>query len=331
MIDKVRLLFIFLDGVGLGQDDPDVNPFARVPMPNLAALLGGHKLITDGKLSNDGSGSYLVDNDRASLLALDACLGVDGIPQSATGQASLFTGINVSARLGAHEGPKPTPPIVDLIKQGTLLTQLHGHGKTAALLNAFPPRYFQSIENGYHLPGVIALSVDQAGFHLKTLTDLFVGNAISADFTAEGWQSHLGFQDTPVLTPSQAGERLSRLAGQTDLAIFEYWLTDVAGHHQDMASAHSLLDTLDTVFGSLLSTWDYENGLILLTSDHGNLEDLSTRHHTRNKVPLLLIGAPLLRNSFIHQLELTRGLRKELDLTDVAPAILHTIRSNQSG
>ena len=50
---------------------------------------------------------------------------------------------------------------------------------------------------------------------------------------------------------------------------------------------HSLLETLDTVFGSLLSTWDYENGLILLTSDHGNLEDLSTRRHTRNDVPLL--------------------------------------------
>ena len=146
---------------------------------------------------DDGSGSYLVDTDRASLLALDACLGVDGIPQSATGQASLFTGINVSARLGAHEGPKPTPPIVDLINHGTLLTQLHAHGKTAALLNAFPPRYFESIENGYHLPGVIALSVNQAGFHLKTLTDLFAGNAISADFTAEGWQYSPGFSGYP--------------------------------------------------------------------------------------------------------------------------------------
>ena len=83
---------------------------------------------------------------RASLLALDACLGVDGIPQSATGQASLFTGINVSARIGSHEGPKPTPPIVDLISHGSLLTQLQYLGKTASLLNAFPPRYFESIE-----------------------------------------------------------------------------------------------------------------------------------------------------------------------------------------
>jgi hypothetical protein len=321
----VKVLFIFLDGVGLGQDNPEVNPFARVPMPHLAALLGGHKLITDGKLTDDGSGSYLVNTEYASLLALDACLGVDGIPQSATGQASLFTGINVSAHIGTHEGPKPTPPIVDLISQGTLLTQLQARGKTAALLNAFPPRYFETIDNGYHLPGVIALSVAQAGFHLKTLRDLFAGNAISADFTAEGWQSHLGFHDTPLLTPRQAGIRLSGLAGQTDFSIFEYWLTDVAGHHQDMQSATSLLETLDEVLGSLVSTWDYENGLILLTSDHGNLEDLSTRRHTRNNVPLLVIGTPDLRSMFIHQLELARGLRKEPDLTDIAPAILQFI------
>jgi 2,3-bisphosphoglycerate-independent phosphoglycerate mutase len=321
----VRLLFIFLDGVGLGQNDPEVNPFARAPMPNLAALLGGHKLTSNGNRSDNLPDSSLVDTERASLLALDACLGVDGIPQSATGQASLLTGINVSARLGVHEGPKPTPPIMDLLNQGTLLTQLRGQGKKALLLNAFPPRYFESLENGYRLPGVIAFSVSQAGFHLKNMTDLFAGNAISADFTAEGWHTHLGFHDTPLLTPYQAGERLSKLAHQSDLSIFEYWLTDVAGHHQDMPAACSLLEILDTVFGSLLGTWDYEHGLILLTSDHGNLEDLSTRRHTRNNVPLLVIGTPELRGSFIRQLDLARGLRKEPDLTDIAPAILHFI------
>ena len=321
----MRLLFIFLDGVGLGQDDPAVNPFARVPMPNLAALLGGHKLISDGKLSIDPSDSFLVNTDRATLLALDACLGVDGIPQSATGQASLITGINISARLGFHEGPKPTPAIVDLISQGTIFTQLHGRGKSASLLNAFPPRYFESIGTGYRLPGVIAFSVNHAGFPLKNSSDLFKGDAISTDFTAEGWQTHLGYQDTPLLSHVQAGQRLHELAAQFDLSIFEYWLTDIAGHHRDMPAACSLLETLDTVFGSLLSEWDYSNGLIILTSDHGNLEDLSTRRHTRNDVPLLVIGTPELRTSFIHQLDLASATRPKLDLTDIAPAILHFI------
>ncbi len=321
----MRVLFIFLDGVGLGQDDPSVNPFAFVPMPNLAALLNGHKLIADGHLSAPTPDFCLVNTARASLLALDACLGVEGLPQSATGQASLFTGINVSARIGTHEGPKPTPPIVDLISQCSLLTELKVHGKTASLLNAFPPRYFEAIATGYHLPGVIAFSVGHAGYALKNESDLYAGNAISADFTSQGWRTHLGYQDAPLLTPDQAGERLHSLAHQTDLAIFEYWLTDVAGHHQDVQSASTLLEMLDLVFGSLLRTWDDGNGLVILTSDHGNLEDLSTRRHTRNDVPLLLIGSPVLRSSFIREMDHSRSLRDKPDLTDIAPAILKLI------
>lgn len=51
----------------------------------------------------------------------------------------------------------------------------------------------------------------------------------------------------------------------------------------------------------------------MLTSDHGNLEDLSTRRHTANPVPGLVIGAPALRARFTRELN---------DLTDVTPHIL---------
>lgn len=322
----MKILFIFLDGVGLGGDDPEINPFAQSQMPNLKELLGGHKLIADEHGSSNGSDFHLVNTRDASLLALDACLGVEGIPQSATGQASLVTGINVAAKLGYHDGPKPSPPIIELINHGTLFTKLHQYGKAASLVNAFPPRYFESIEVGYRIPGVIALSADRAGIHLRTMADLFDGNAISADFTAEGWRSHLGFLNAPLLSYTQAGERLKNLAQTSDLTIFEYWLTDLAGHHQDMPTAQTILESLDAVIGSLLNSWDTENSLIMLTSDHGNLEDLSTRHHTRNDVPLLLIGLPEIRDLFIRQLDLARNLKSKLDLADIAPTILKFIR-----
>jgi 2,3-bisphosphoglycerate-independent phosphoglycerate mutase len=321
----VKLLFIFLDGVGLGIDNPEINAFVHATMPNFEELIGGHKLIANGHLSGNGSDFSLVNTKHASLLALDACLGVEGIPQSATGQASLLTGINVPAWLGFHDGPKPTPPIIELINKGTLFTQLQQHERSASLINAYPPRYFEAIEAGYRIPGVFALSVNQAGIHLNTMNDLCEGDAISADFTAEGWRGHLGYLTTPVLNHVQAGERLNCLSDTSDLTIFEYWLTDMAGHRQDMQSACSILQTLDEVLGSLINSWDGENGLILLTSDHGNLEDLSTRHHTRNDVPLLIIGLPELRELFIHQLNLVRGLRPMFNLTDITPAILKFI------
>jgi 2,3-bisphosphoglycerate-independent phosphoglycerate mutase len=318
----MKLLFIFLDGVGLGEDNPDINPLARTAMPHLEEILEGHKLVADGHYSGIAGEFCLVNTHHASLLALDACLGIEGLPQSASGQASLLTGKNVSALLGMHEGPKPTPPIIDLLQIDTLFTRLQRQRKESSLLNAFPPRYFESIEAGYRIPGVIALSLRLAGIDLKTIDDLFAGKAISADFTAQGWRNPLGFKDTPILDGIQAGDRINELAESIDLAIFEYWLTDIAGHHQDMQAAQSILKTLDTVIGSLVTSWVGEEKLLLLTSDHGNLEDLGTRHHTRYDVPLLLIGSAKPRERFIQYIKRSQGSRLKPDLTDVAPAIL---------
>ncbi len=112
-----RILFLFLDGVGLGAADPATNPFARAQMPHLYSLLGGRQLVID-------SVSTAPASSRATLLALDACLGVPGLPQSATGQAALLTGINVPAELGHHYGPKPDPEVAAFLKNGSVFSQI---------------------------------------------------------------------------------------------------------------------------------------------------------------------------------------------------------------
>jgi len=318
----VKILFIFMDGVGLGDNDPEINPFIRAHMPNLENLLDGRKISANG--GQRPSKMAMFQNERASLLSLDACLGIDGLPQSASGQASLLTGKNVASMLGMHDGPKPSPQVMDILKEGTLFQHFNHNHLCATLLNAYPPRYFKSIERGYKLPGVIALSALYAGMQLKTKDDLQQGEAISVDFTALGWRDHLGLHDTPILEPFQAGERLFSLGHGCQLAFFEYWLSDVAGHQQDMPAACSMLELFDAVLGSLLRCWNDEEGLILITSDHGNLEDLSTRHHTRNNVPLLLVGSQSNREIFTRSLVQASGTRQELNLTDIAPAILNS-------
>src|SRR5258707_2586569 len=112
---NLRVLFIFLDGVGLGVDDPEINPFARLEMPFLQSLLGGRKLLA-------ASAPYV--GKRATLLALDAGMGVKGLPQSATGQAVLLTGINIPAEIGEHYGPKPNPAGAKYIVHVKIFTQL---------------------------------------------------------------------------------------------------------------------------------------------------------------------------------------------------------------
>ncbi len=302
-----KILFLFLDGVGLGVGDPAVNPLVRARMPTLQSLLGDSHLTAD---------AAPLDGDRATLLALDACLGVPGSPQSATGQATLLTGQNVPAALGYHFGPKPNQAIADLVIQGNLFSALHSRKKDAAFLNAFPPTYFEGIWSGRRIYSVVSLAVSRAGLPLLTDKDMFAGRAVSADLTGQGWRARLGMKNTPVIAPHEAGRRLAILAAEHDFSFFEYWLSDYAGHWQDMHIAIDLLETFDQALEGLLSAWDENSGLILLTSDHGNLEDLSTRHHTTNPVPALSVGSPELRRIFSANLH---------DLTGIAPAILRLL------
>ena len=127
----------------------------------------------------------------------------------------------------------------------------------------------------------------------------------------------LGFSEAPLMEPAQAGRKLGALAKEYDFSLFEYWASDYAGHKQQMGNAIQLMETFDGVLGGLTEEWD-DDGLILVTSDHGNMEDLSTRKHTDANVPALVIGNKIARDEF------TRDMK---DLTHIAPAIWRTVMS----
>ncbi|MFH1185603.1 MAG: alkaline phosphatase family protein [Chloroflexota bacterium] len=306
----MRILFVFLDGIGLGVDNPATNPFARARLPTIERLLGGRKLLA--------SSAPTVGN-RATLLALDATLGVQGLPQSATGQAVLLTGINIPAQIGEHYGPKPNQAVTDFLLNGNLFSDLKKAGRSVALLNAYPPRYFRAVSSGHRLYSSIPLAVTSAGVPLFDEVDYIAGRAASADFTGRAWVDMLGYPDAPIRTPYAAGRLLAQLAGEYDFSLFEYWSTDYAGHKQDMPWAIEQLETFDGVLAGLLSASDDEQ-LILITSDHGNMEDLSTRRHTDADVPALIIGPASARAAF------SSGLT---ELTGIAPAIRRSLVSAQ--
>jgi 2,3-bisphosphoglycerate-independent phosphoglycerate mutase len=304
-MSEAHVLFLFLDGVGLGEADPRRNPFLQASLPALDALLGrGWYLGSRGHIR----GPF------ASLVPTDACLKVAGRPQSATGQASLMTGRNVAAEIGAHYGPKPTPEIAATLRNGNLFAQVEDVNGRAALLNSYPPRFFEAIESGRRLLSVIPFAARAAGLALRTHADLVAGRAVSPDFTGEGWHQRLHMPDTPLLTPEEAGARLARLGLAHALALLEHWPTDLVGHRQEMGAAVEALEQLDRVVAGLLDGWDHRRGTVVITSDHGNIEDLGTRSHTLNPVPTIVIGRR------------HRALADRVkDLTDVAPAVLWVI------
>jgi hypothetical protein len=302
-----RVLFLFMDGVGLGPDDPEVNPWVAAQMPNLNQLLRGHSLTASAAPYH---------GPRATLLPLDASLGVAGTPQSATGQATLLTGRNVSAEVGEHYGPKPNEAVARILMTDNLFHQILHRGGSAALINAYPPVYFDSINSGRRLYSAIPMAAVSAGIELKDSEDLIAGRAMSADFTGVGWNSQGSFPPAPTYSSEDAGALLASLSSEYDLAFFDYWASDYVGHKQAFEQAIDLLESFDGVLEGLLGSWGDRGDLILLTSDHGNMEDMSARGHTDNPVPALLIGPESVRMHFKEDL---------FDLAGVTPAILNTI------
>lgn len=300
----MSVLLLFLDGVGLGDDDPSVNPLARARMPALSSLLGGRRLLRT---------TEPVAAERAVLIPTNATLGVPGRPQSATGQTTILTGVNAAQFIGEHWGPKPDARLRRLLEGDTLFRRVLTAGRRAALLNAYPARYFALVERGHRLLSAVPLAATAAGLSLFTAEDLYAGRALAADFTGDGWRSRLGYADVPVLTLHQAGSFLAELARRYDFSFFEYWPTDVLGHRASLEEATAALEQLDAVLGGLLAAWDDRRDLLVVTSDHGNLEDLSHRHHTLNPVPTILVGKQWMADA-------TRSTAFEL--TDIAPLIL---------
>src|SRR5579859_3740891 len=302
----MRVLVIFLDGVGLGADDPAINPLAAAHTPMLWALAGGKKWLRDTPPTR---------SERAWFLPTDAQFGVPGRPQSGSNQAAILTGRNVPAEIGEHYGPKPNPPIRGILAQSdNLFARVRALGKSAALLDAYPPRLFESIARGKTLRSSIQEAAYLAGVPMRGVDDLRRGEAFSVDWTGEGWRSALGFSDTPVYSRIEAGERFGQIASQYDFSFFSHWVTDEIGHRGPLERGVAILELFDEVMAGVLNVWDDNAGLIVITSDHGNLEDLSTRHHTENLVPTVVIGAA--RDAFAMDFHA---------LTDIAPHVLATV------
>jgi hypothetical protein len=227
---------------------------------------------------------------RASLAPTDTTLGVPGRPQSATGQATILAGRNVPRLVGEHYGPKPNPAVAAIVHEGTLFHHVLQAGGRAALLTPYPQGYFDGIESGRRLLSSVPLAATSAGLPLRTAADLRAGQAVSPDFTGRGWRDYLGYADIPDLTLDEAGRRLAALARDYAFSFFEHWPTDRTGHRGRLDEAVAHLEMLDEAIGGLLDAWDDSAGLIIFTSDHGNIEEKDHRQHTTNPVPTILVG-----------------------------------------
>jgi bisphosphoglycerate-independent phosphoglycerate mutase (AlkP superfamily) len=114
------------------------------------------------------------------------------------------------------------------------------------------------------------------------------GRAVTWDVCRDRFAERSGVALEPIAAP-EAGRHLAELASVYDLTLYETFLTDLAGHGRRGVSTEEAIGRLDGLLAGVLSVRSADT-TVVLTSDHGNLEDTTTGGHTTNPVPLVAVG-----------------------------------------
>lgn len=294
------MLLIFVDGLGIGTRG------AHNPLDLLGEEAAPLAIFQDEEPRLPFGGV---------LAPTDARLGVEGRPQSASGQTTILTGVNAPARLGYHKQGFPNEALRDIIREHSVFLRLARAGVGPnTFANTYTRRFFDERPRWV---SATTVAVEAASLRFNTVEDLRAGRSLFHDFTnrllaARG-------EDVQTRTPEEAAAVLAGVAGAHRFTLYEHFIADRAGHEQDLEGALLTLKNLARFVRAVLGRLDLERLNVLLTSDHGNVEDLSTRNHTLNPVPTLAWGPAR-----------ERVRRRVRTLADITPTILDILRPDEA-
>jgi hypothetical protein len=289
--EPVSVGLFFIDGLGIGKRDSH-NPLFQIK--NIEPL--AHFEDPTGKIIAGGI-----------MVPTDPRLGVEGRPQSASGQTTILTGINAPQLLGHHKQGFPNERLRGVINENSVFRRLRERKiDDIVFANAYTPQFFTDKPRW---KSATTCAVEAAGLQFRKLPDLLGRKAIFHDFTNRTLIDR-GF-DAPVFSPVEAAEILADFSVNYSFTLYEHFLTDKIGHEQDFERAARHLPPLAEFIRESLRRIDLEKTTFILTSDHGNIEDLSVRNHTLNDVPTIIWG----RNKE----EIAGRIN---DLSDITPSIL---------
>ncbi len=270
---------IFIDGVGIGKPDKEYNPFFRLGFKTFSKLFN-----TIPHLENP-----FLSTDSIILKPIDANLGVDGLPQSGTGQVSIFCGVNAAKIIGQHFGPFPHSKTIDILRDKNIFKEFLKRNKKVFFANAYPKIFFDYQKSGKTRLSATTLSCKLSGIRLNTGTDLRRARALTAEITNERWNKKLNYK-IPTISAKASARRLLRIASENNFTLYEFFLTDHLGHGRIKDEFEKIHNNLDEFLLELLTKFDNQKMNIVVCSDHGNYEDLSVKGHTRNPVLFITAG-----------------------------------------
>ena len=297
----MSVLLFFIDGLGIG---------TRGPQNPLDGLDDAEPLAIFREETEETSQQTIETIHDGIVVPTDACLGVEGRPQSASGQTTILTGINAPALLGYHKQGFPNAAMLEIIRDHSIFLQLsRASVSPITFANTYTQGFFD--ERPRWVSATTA-AVEAAGLQFRRIPDLKAGRAIYQDFTNAALIER--GEDVKPRTADEAASVLASIVSENQFTLYEYFITDKVGHAQDMQAARTVLMNLARLIRGVLTQIDLSRTSVILTSDHGNIEDLSSRNHTLNKVPTIVWGR-----------DQNRIASRIKTLADITPAIVETL------
>ena len=274
-----NVLMVFLDGFGIGKKDYEFNPFFKFGFKTFEKTFSEIPSLDNKKFTNG----------KSFLFPTDATLGVEGLPQSGTGQTALFCGFNAPKFVGKHYGPFPYTTTIPMLQKDNILVYFKEKYKSSYFANAYPKVFFDYINSGKSRLSVTAVTCRLSGIKFNRVSDVRAGRALTAELTNERWNRRLGYK-LNVIQPKTAARRLLRIAEKYKFTLYEYYLSDHLGHLRLANEFETLFSEIDEFLFTLLDEVDSKKMTLIICSDHGNLEDLSVKTHTRNPAITITAG-----------------------------------------
>lgn len=264
----MKVIFIFIDGLGIGEKNPLINPIYAAPAPTLIELF-----------------------EKIPYAEVDVTMGIKGLPQSATGQTAIFTGVNAAKAINRHLNGQPTFTLKNIINEDNLFKRLIKMGLKPTNTNVYRDEYLNNIltlKDRRLTPSVTTVMCLSAELPFRKVNDFKEGNGIYHDLTGKIIKEN-GYDVDPI-TPEETALRLFEISKNYDFTLFEHFVTDIVGHKANLQEGINHILLLDRFLCKILELVNTSDTVLFITSDHGNIEDCSLKTHTMNKVPAWVIG-----------------------------------------
>jgi len=185
--------------------------------------------------------------------------------------------------------------LVPVYDRGAVEAALQLDGRPVRLRGTDKHGFAELFTLGEINQNIFVYAAREAGVPLRTWEDVRRGTALTGTLTHElearfNWEA-LGVPGLLRREPAEAAAVLLALASRHDFTFYKYQLADLVSHTGRVDLARAVFEVIETFVEAVIRGIDSRETVVIVTSDHGHLEQVAYSHgHPKSRVPTWYFG-----------------------------------------